>query len=75
MCLFLAYYLPHRGFPGGSAAKNPPANAGDTGSVPGWGRYPAEGNGKPLQYSWLENLMDRGAWQAKSMVLQELNTT
>ena len=47
--------------------KNPPANAGDVrdvGSVPGLGRSPAEGNGNPLQYPCLENLMDRGAWQA-----------
>ena len=47
--------------------KNPPTNAGDardTGSVPGWGRSSGEGNGKPLQYSCLENPMDRGAWWA-----------
>ena len=42
--------------------KNPPANAGDWGSIPGWGRSPREGNGCPLQYSRLENSMDRGAW-------------
>ena len=45
--------------------KNPPANAGDTrdmGSIPGWGRSPEGGNGNPLQYSFLENPMDRGAW-------------
>ena len=39
-------------------------NAGDMGSIPGSGRSPAEGNGNPLQYSCLENSMDRGAWQA-----------
>ena len=46
--------------------KNPPANAGDVevGSVPGLGRSPAEGHGNPLQYSFLENPMDRGAWWA-----------
>ena len=43
-----------RGFPGGSVVKNPPANAGDTGSIPGSGRSPGEGNGNPLQYSCLE---------------------
>ena len=46
--------------------KNPPANAGDvrdTGPVPGSGRSPGGGNGNPLQYSCLENPMDRGAWQ------------
>ena len=52
------------GFPGGSVGKNPPANAGDAGSIPGLGRLPEEGNGNPLQYSGLENPMDRGAWQA-----------
>ena len=47
--------------------KNPPASAGDvrdSGSIPGSGRSPGEGNGYPLQYSCLENPMDRGAWQA-----------
>ena len=44
--------------------KNPPANAGDLGSIPGLGRSPREGNGYPLQYSCLEDSMDRGAWQA-----------
>ena len=44
--------------------KNPPTNAGDTGSIPGSGRSPGEGNGNPLQYSSLENPVDRGAWQA-----------
>ena len=44
--------------------KNPPANAGDVGSVPGWGRSPGEGSGNPLQYSYLEHPMDRGAWWA-----------
>ena len=44
--------------------KNLPANAGDTGSTPGLGRSPGGGNGNPLQYSGLENPMDRGAWRA-----------
>ena len=46
--------------------KNLPANAGesrDTGLIPGLGRSPGEGNGNPLQYSYMENPMDRGAWQ------------
>ena len=51
------------GFPGHSVVKNPAANAGDVGSIPGSGRSPVEGNGNPLQYSCLENPMDRGAWQ------------
>ena len=41
-------------------------NVGDPGSIPGSGRSPGEGNGNPLQYSCLENPMDRGAWQANS---------
>ena len=52
-------------FPSGTVVKNPPANAGDvrdTGSIPGLGRSPGGGNGNPLQYSCLENSMDRGAW-------------
>ena len=52
------------GFPGSSVVKNLPANSGDMGSIPGLGRSPGEGNGNPLQYSLLENPMDRGAWQA-----------
>ena len=44
--------------------KNPPANAGDRRSIPESGRSPGEGNGNPLQYSCLENSMDRGAWWA-----------
>ena len=53
------------GFPGGSVVKNPSANAGDTrdaGSISGSGRSPGGGHGNPLQYSCLENPMDRGAW-------------
>ena len=44
--------------------KNPPANGGDTGLIPGSGRSPGVGNGNPLHYSCLENPMDREAWQA-----------
>ena len=51
------------GFPGGTVAKNSPANAGDVGLMPGWGRSPGKENGNPLQYSCLGNPMDRGAWQ------------
>ena len=53
------------GVPGGSVVKNLPANAGDSVSIPGSGRAPRGGNGSPLQSSCLENLMDRGAWQAR----------
>ena len=63
-------YIPsfgfHLGFPGGSVVKNQSinaGNAGDMGLVPGLGRAPGGGNGNPLQYSCLENRMDRGAWR------------
>ena len=49
------------GFPGGPVVKNLSANAGNEGLIPGWGRSPGEGNGNLLQYSCLENPMDRGA--------------
>ena len=52
------------GFPGGSDGKEPDSNAGDPGSISGLERSPGEGNGNPLQYSCLENFMDRGAWWA-----------
>ena len=54
-------------FSGGAVVKNLPANAGDardSGLIPGLGRSLGVGNGNPLQYSWLENSMDRGAWRA-----------
>ena len=60
MCIYF-YVLD---FPGVSVVKNLPANVGDTCSIPGLGRSPGEGNGKSLQYSYLENHMDRGALQA-----------
>ena len=52
------------GFPGGSVGKESAYNEGDPGLIPGLGRSPGEGNGSPLQYSCLKNLMDRGAWWA-----------
>ena len=52
------------GFHGGSDSKESACNAEDLGSVSRSGRSPEEGNGNPLQYSWLENPMDRIAWQA-----------
>ena len=57
----------HLGFPDGSVVKNTPASAGDsrdTGSIPGSGRSPERGHGNLLQYSCLENPMDRGTWSA-----------
>ena len=62
------------GFPGGLVVKNSPANAGDMGLIPGLGRSPGEGNGNPLQYSCLGNLMDRGAWWATVYGVTESNT-
>ena len=52
------------GFPGGSDGKQFACNAGDPGSILGLGRSPGEGNGYPLQYSFLENPIDRGSWWA-----------
>ena len=49
-------------FPGGSDSKKSACNAGDPGSIPGSERSPGEGNGNPVQYPWLENSMDTGAW-------------
>ena len=54
-------------FPGGSVGKESTCNAGDTGDaglIPGSGRFPGGGHGNPLQYSCLENPMDRAVWQA-----------
>ena len=63
-------------FPGGSVVKNKPVNAGDMVSIPGLGRSPREGNGNPLQYSYLGNPMDRGAGQATVHgVAKELDMT
>ena len=64
------------GFPGGSVVKNSPENAEDVGSIPESGRYPGGGNGNPLQYSCLQNPMDRGAWRATVQgVTKELDMT
>ena len=62
--------------PGAPVVKNPPANAGDTDSIPGLRTSPGEGNGNPLQYSCLGNPMDRGAWWITVLgVAKELDTT
>ena len=58
--------------------KNPPANTGDTrdaSSIPELGRSPGEGHGNPLQYSWLDNPMDRGVWKATAHRVAEADTT
>ena len=56
------------GLPGGSVVKNLSGSAGDLDSIPGWGRSLGEGSGNPLQYSCMENPMDRGAWQATQSI-------
>ena len=63
------------GFPGVSESKDSACNAGDLGSIPGSGRCPGKGNGNPLQYSCLENSMDRGAWQATVHAVSESDAT
>ena len=59
------------GFPGGSDSKESACDAGEPGSIPGSARSPGEGNGNPLQYSCLENPMDRGAWRATVHIVQQ----
>ena len=60
------------GYPGGSERKEYAYNEGDPGSIPGLRRSPGEGNAYPLQYSYLENSMNRGAWPATSMGSQRV---
>ena len=65
----------HKGFLGGSVVHNLPATPGDTRDtsfIPGLGRSPGEINGNSLQYSWLENSMDRGAWQATVQTVERI---
>ena len=68
-------YVAAPGFPGGSDGKDSPCNAGDTGSIPGLGRSPGEGNGYPLHCYCLENSMDRGVWGATVHEVKEWNIT
>ena len=63
------------GFPGGSDSKESACNAGDLGSIPRLGRAPGGGHGNPLQCSYLENPMDRGAWRAIDHGVSESDTT
>ena len=62
--VMVLYHLSHQGFPGSSVGKKSACSTGDPGSIPESGRFPGEGNGNQLQYSYLENPMDRGARQA-----------
>ena len=63
-CHIYLVFLTTVGFPGGSDGKESACDAGDLGPIPGSERSPGEGNGYPLQYSWVVNPMDRGAWRA-----------
>ena len=63
------------GFPSGSDSKESTCNVGDLGPIPGLGRSPEEGKGYPLQYSCLENPMDREAWRATVHEVAESDTT
>ena len=62
VCVCVSMYIYIMDFPGSSDSKASAYNVGDLGSIPGPGRSPGEGNDNPLQYSYLENPMDRGAW-------------
>jgi len=64
MVLYFECIYVYMGFPGGSDSKESVFSAGDTSLIPESGKSPGEGNGNPLQYSCLENSMDREAWQA-----------
>ena len=74
---YLGFYIysSTEGFPGGSDDKESACNAGDLGLIPGLGRSPGEGNGNPLQYSCLENPMDRGAFGLQFMRSQDSDMT
>ena len=63
-----------QGFPGGSDGKESACNVRDWGLIPGLGRSSGEGHGIPLQYSCLENPMDRGAWQATDHEVEKSRT-
>ena len=67
--------LMYEDYPGGLDGKESACNAGDVGSIPGLGRPHGEGNGYPLQYSGLENSMDRGAWGYSSWGRKATDTT
>ena len=76
MCICLKSAYMDRASQVGRVVKNLPASAGDVGLIPGSGRSAGEGNGSPLQYFFLVNLMDRGAWWAtENGFTKELDTT
>ena len=71
VCVFVCMCM---GFPGGSDGKESTFNRGDSGSTPGLGRSPGEGNGFPIMFSCLENSMGRGAWWATVQGLAKSQT-
>ena len=73
--IYSVYYHCFQGFPGGSNGEESACNAGDPGSIPGLERSPGEGNDYPLEYSCLENSMDRETWWATVHGLKESDTT
>ena len=74
-CLVIITWDPNPSLVAQSVKKESACSAGDRGSIPGLGRSPAEGNGNPLQYPCLENLMDTGAWWAAVHGVAESGTT
>ena len=64
MCVYIYIYIIYIGFPGSSVGKKSACSEGDLRLIPGSRRSPGEGNGNPLQYSRLENPMDKGVWWA-----------
>ena len=74
LCVYIYTHTHVWGFPGGSGGKAPTCNAGDSGLVPGFGLTPGEQNGNSLQYSCLENPMNRGAWWATVHVVAKSQT-
>ena len=67
VCVYIYIHI-YMGFSGGSDSKESACNVGDLGSIPGLGRSLGGGHGNPLQYSCLENPMDRGAWRATQSI-------